>query len=1133
MTRRPRAILLCASLLAILSPGAEAAGPVDLSLAHGPAPGDVDLLWVGGEPEYRVYGSVDPASVLDPGNFLGETFDLSWVDTPPPGGIFFYKVEYEANCFAALEEVHVNQASPDVNFDASELLELYDRDEQRWIYLKFALHDLPAGAVIDAATLHMALQDNPSRELTTELLEVPREWREARITWNDQPPVGGTIWASSSKPPQTIPGWMSWDVSALIQDWTNGTPNFGIMVRTDDTGETDALFRKDFTRLCIDHTPPRTAALKRLREAAMATGSEARVMLDGRDRAELVVANVDGDPALGTDPVVQALNYLIDYKDLYGLTDPQSEVYVEQIGEGANFTTVRFGQRHIDENLGVYGPGLAVAVQTSPLRILRTLSTFHPDLPAQGEFRIGARQAQQLALAAVPANSPVPWGEPSLLYFEQELVSIPGDAVNVAWRVGVRGFDEITGDHRAWTTFVDATTGAVPFMMTPTEEPLSLKVFEVRHGDLNATQQADCWDNASGLSGQVWFVTNPVFDGETDDYPDSDPPDILREARTVHGLLHDTYDFVLSQYNFFGINNGIMPIVAVTEVTRTLHASGCNSNLWFASGWVTPDVVAHEFMHALDRNAPAGADLIYQFESGAIDESFADIFGTSLDPGNWTMAEGVPNGPIRDLSDPPSLIRPGRTPQPDHYKDFFFTNPDNDDAGVHINSGILNKVFYLLVAGGTHTGVRVDSIGRVAAENIFFWTHITDGLLPRNAGFTDVANALIASAYLHLRPVAEKCSLINALYSVGISPADANCDGVVDSGPDADGDGLYGTDNCPGIFNDNTDTDADGLGDACDTDIDGDGVDNSRDNCIFAANPGQADTNPATPDGEGDACDDSDGDGVLFAVDNCPNTFNQDQTLDQDGDGIGDACDPDIDGDGDNNNVDLCPLDPLPQLDTDFDNSGDDCDNCPVNWNFNQADLDEDGIGDVCDSDRDGDGKDNGDDNCPDVANYHQIDNDNDGIGLYCDGDEFRHLIGLSEANNMAILFQYVDITEPVVWPILPCDTLCPDWIPHDMLTTVQLTLSQALHVRIVDDRGFVVAAAQTDGTGVYNMEFWVDQEYSYLSPGLSALPHSGASATQRFEGRKYYLEMMAPAGSSPMTVTGTLDVDTTGTGLP
>ena len=78
---------------------------------------------------------------------------------------------------------------------------------------------------------------------------------------------------------------------------------------------------------------------------------------------------------------------------------------------------------------------------------------------------------------------------------------------------------------------------------------------------------------------------------------------------------------------------------------------------------------------------------------------------------------------------------------------------------------------------------------------------------------------------------------------------------------------------------------------------------------------------------------DSDLDAFLDDVDNCPETFNPTQT-DTDADGLGDPCDPDIDGDGDLNAND----------------------NCPYTSNANQADMDGDGIGDVCDTDIDGDG---------------------------------------------------------------------------------------------------------------------------------------------------------------------------------
>eukprot|EP00698_Gefionella_okellyi_P024487 TRINITY_DN864_c0_g1_i3.p1 TRINITY_DN864_c0_g1~~TRINITY_DN864_c0_g1_i3.p1 ORF type:complete len:422 (+),score=59.44 TRINITY_DN864_c0_g1_i3:165-1430(+) len=117
----------------------------------------------------------------------------------------------------------------------------------------------------------------------------------------------------------------------------------------------------------------------------------------------------------------------------------------------------------------------------------------------------------------------------------------------------------------------------------------------------------------------------------------------------------------------------------------------------------------------------------------------------------------------------------------------------------------------------------------------------------------------------------------------------------------------------------------------------------------------------------------SDADGVADNEDNCPLVENADQA-DNDQDGLGNACDSTPNGDSG-------------PADADNDGVPDAQDNCPSVANADQADNDQDGLGNACDStpDNDQDGIGNACDNCPNIANVSQVDADGDGAGDVCD----------------------------------------------------------------------------------------------------------------------------------------------------
>ncbi|MEW6367321.1 MAG: M4 family metallopeptidase [Acidobacteriota bacterium] len=127
------------------------------------------------------------------------------------------------------------------------------------------------------------------------------------------------------------------------------------------------------------------------------------------------------------------------------------------------------------------------------------------------------------------------------------------------------------------------------------------------------------------------------------------------------------------------------------------------------------DVVAHEYTHAVTDHT---SNLRYENQSGALNESISDIFGTLVehdkDPkrSDWLMGEDcyLYGDAVRNMANPKQYAQPDTVGGQYYVPPTPYPSEANDYGGVHTNSGIPNKAFYLMCVGGTHNGIKVAPI---------------------------------------------------------------------------------------------------------------------------------------------------------------------------------------------------------------------------------------------------------------------------------------------------------------------------------------------------------------------------------------------------------------------------------------
>lgn len=345
---------------------------------------------------------------------------------------------------------------------------------------------------------------------------------------------------------------------------------------------------------------------------------------------------------------------------------------------------------------------------------------------------ISKNSANTIALTAVK-NQELTNNSDSVFIHNSDLVIFPKGRVQgenetnyLAYYIEVRNDLDI----REYL-FVDAHSGKVIEQFTGMAHALDRIVYE---GNINPANIV--WEEGDPLPGTltIW-QQNEVIASE------------------------HTYNFFKNAFNYISYDGADAQMVTINNNPNincpNANWNGVSAN--YCNGTASDDLIAHEWGHAYTEYTN---NLIYAWQSGAINEAYSDIWGETIDLLNnyedtgedlslrngcdssdrWQIGEDASafGAAIRDMWDPPCKGDPGNVSGPDYFCG------TGDSGGVHINSGVPNKAYAFLVDGGTFNGYTIPAIGFTKAAHVFWRAQSL--YLTATSDFVDLADGLEASA---------------------------------------------------------------------------------------------------------------------------------------------------------------------------------------------------------------------------------------------------------------------------------------------------------------------------------------------------------------------------------------------------
>lgn len=466
----------------------------------------------------------------------------------------------------------------------------------------------------------------------------------------------------------------------------------------------------------------------------------------------------------------EALNYLKKNEGKTGINNPDKNLKVKSVQKDKlGMTHVRFNQAI--NGVSVEGSEVVVHFNKNNEVVSvngRVNQTIADDAVDTAVF-LSSESALKTALSSVSAPEELTY-EPTA-----ELVVLPFEGGNyTAYKVNVNFMGDEPGN---WFVFVDAKTGEVidkynglmhadekitqkgsgkgvhgehrELHITQVKEPNAGTKFalaDYSHENLDGIVTYDAKNDNTSSNDTLYVGNSAAFIGDYD-----------RALIDAHYNSEKVYEYYLNEHGRNSLDGEGMAIISKVHYGNNYNNASWNGR-WMTYGdgdgvFMTSlsaglDVAAHEMTHGVISHS---ANLVYRNQSGALNESFADVFGALVDDSDWEMGEDImapaakADGVtvLRSLSNPNSVIVSNEQRRaystnggvyPDHMDEFYHMPTSVDGGGVHVNSSITNHAAYLIG----------QEIGREKLGQIYYRA-LTVYLTP-NSDFSDARQAIVQSA---------------------------------------------------------------------------------------------------------------------------------------------------------------------------------------------------------------------------------------------------------------------------------------------------------------------------------------------------------------------------------------------------